>query len=84
MKGDLWLAVGDETGNWDDYKKQANFLGVALVLAKVTDWKSALFEKINSQSVEQRMLNPLTHLPKMAQEKNFHHVMEALSATRLA
>ncbi|OAD19847.1 hypothetical protein THIOM_004492 [Candidatus Thiomargarita nelsonii] len=48
------------------------------MLAKVNDWKSALFEKINSQSVQQRMLNPLTHLPKMAQEKNFHHVMEAL------
>lgn len=76
MTGDLWLAIGDETGDWDN--KQTNFLGVALVLAKVTDWKSALSEKINNQSVKQRMLKPLTHLPKTAQKKESHHVMEAL------
>jgi len=27
-----------------------------------------------------KMLNPLTHLPKEAQKKDFHHVMEALKS----
>jgi hypothetical protein len=79
MKKNLWLAVGDETGNWDNYNEQSNFLGVALVLAKVSDCQSVLVEKIKRQTVQQRMLNPLSNLPKKARKKNFHHVMEALN-----
>ncbi len=42
MRGDLWLAVGDETGNWDNHKQKQGFLGVALVMAKLNDWNIAL------------------------------------------
>lgn len=78
MKGDLWLAVGDETGKWDEYNKTSNFLGVALVIAKVSKWQSALSEKINGKSVEQRMLHPLYNLPASAQKSHYHHVRDAL------
>jgi hypothetical protein len=64
-KGDLWLAVGDETGDWDnDSQSEDNFLGVALVIATVKDWQKALNEKIDNQKISERMKK--------------HHVMEVM------
>jgi hypothetical protein len=77
MKGDLWLAVGDETGNWDDTALPKQFLGVALVLAKVPDWKSAMREYVNDETVFQRMKQPLQNLPPKSASK-IHHVIDAL------
>lgn len=64
-KGDLWLAVGDETGDWDNNpNSDDNFLGVALVIATVKDWQKALNEKIDNQKISERMKK--------------HHVMKVM------
>jgi len=42
-----WLAVGDETGNWDELYNPGAFLGVALVMGRLEDWRGALEEKLD-------------------------------------
>jgi hypothetical protein len=74
MKGDLWIAVGND--NWDTHPDQ--FLSAALVTAKISDWKSALTENFKDQSIEQRMKQPLQNLPK-GSASNEHHVIDALN-----
>ena len=64
MRGDLWLAVGDETGDWDNSNRKSHFLGIALVIAKVKDWQKALNEEIDEQPISERMKK--------------HHVMEVM------
>lgn len=78
MKGDLWLAVGDQTGNWDDLTDPKQFLSVALVLGKISDWESALKEEITEQTIEQCMKQPLRTRPD-GSTSNTHHVMDALN-----
>ncbi|KHD06800.1 hypothetical protein PN36_26285 [Candidatus Thiomargarita nelsonii] len=79
MNGDLWIAVGKETGNWDDLLTHPEqFLGVALVIAKVSDWKSALTENLKAQSIEQRMKHALQNLPK-ENASDTHRVIDALN-----
>ena len=73
MRGDLWLAVGDETGDWDNHEQKQGFLGVALVMAKVNDWNIALYK-----TIKEKMNQPLMNLPKKARKSQYHHVMEAL------
>ncbi len=77
MKEDLWLAVGEDTGNWDDLTFDEQFLGVGLVIAKISDWKLALEEQISGQTVLDRMKQPLQNLPK-GFASNSHHVKNAL------
>ncbi|MDM8557621.1 hypothetical protein [Candidatus Parabeggiatoa sp. HSG14] len=74
MTGDLWLAVGDDTGDWND--KQ--FLGASLVIAKISDWKSVLQEDFKNQTIEQRMKEPLKNLPKENPD-SVHHLKDALN-----
>jgi len=78
MNGDLWIAVGKETGNWDDLTHPEQFLGVALVIAKISDWKSALTENLKDQSIEQRMKQALQNLPKES-ASDTHRVIDALN-----
>jgi hypothetical protein len=78
MKGDLWLAVGDQTGNWDDLTDPKQFLSVALVLGKVSDWEAALKEEIKEQTIEQCMKQPLG-IRSDDSTSNIHHVMDALN-----
>jgi hypothetical protein len=77
MKDDLWLAVGEQTGNWDNLNADDPFLGVSLVMAKVSDWKLAFAETMNEQNVLERMKNPLPNLPEHF-ASNTHHVKNAL------
>jgi hypothetical protein len=77
MKGDLWIAVGNEIGNWDDLAHPKQFLAVALVMAKISDWKSALAENLKDQSIEQRTKQPLQNLPNRTVGNN-HYVTDAL------
>ncbi|HEW98144.1 MAG: hypothetical protein DRR16_31645 [Candidatus Parabeggiatoa sp. nov. 3] len=77
MKDDLWLAVGEYTGNWDELTFDEQFLGVGLVIAKLSDWKLALEEQISGQTVLERMKQPLQNLPK-GFASNSHHVKNAL------
>ncbi len=74
MKSDLWLAVGDETGDWDHHEQKHGFLGVALVMAKLNDWNLA--EKIKAKTVQERMTNPLNNLPQQYRKSDYHHVID--------
>jgi len=78
MIGDLWLAVGDKAGSWDDLAAPEQFLGVNLVIAKISDWESILKEELGAQTIEQRMTQPLPNLPKEI-ASNTHKVMDALN-----
>lgn len=77
MKDDLWLAVGEDTGNWDNLSFDEEFIGVGLVIAKLSDWKLALADQISGETVLERMKQPLQNLPKGFASNN-HHVKNAL------
>ncbi|HAS51713.1 MAG TPA: hypothetical protein DCS21_08200 [Gammaproteobacteria bacterium] len=71
-----WLAIGDETGNWDKIYHAQAFLGVALVIGRIADWQAALQEEIDDQRVESRLQNPIRHLPHLGNSRN-HHLNDA-------
>jgi hypothetical protein len=71
-----WLAIGDETGNWDTVRYPNAFLGVALVMGRIEDWQTALHEQIDGQRMASRLQNPIRHLPRPEKSKN-HHLNDA-------
>ncbi len=81
----IWLAVGDESGNWDALGGGTNGgqpLAVALVAAPLQDWLALESETLaDGESVADRLWQPLP-LPEkyLAQERPdaVHHVMPAL------
>jgi hypothetical protein len=70
-----WLAVGDETGNWDELHNPGAFLGVALVMGWIEDWQTALGERLDDQRMQDRLQAPPPPLPPTAinfsQKHNF-------------
>jgi hypothetical protein len=58
-----WLAIGDETGNWDELHNPGAFLGVALVMGRIADWQGALEETLDGQRIQDRLQAPPQHLP---------------------
>jgi hypothetical protein len=72
-----WLAVGDETGNWDELKNPGAFLGVALVVGRIEDWQAALQETIGGQRVKDRLQAPIRHLPPANRRSQTHHLKDA-------
>ncbi len=83
-----WLAVGDETGNWDKINDAqgdgGRFLGVALVLAPWSVWQSLNKERIDDRSLGERMGKPLRGLPPryLDRKETSHHVMPAFKYLR--
>lgn len=72
-----WLAVGDETGNWDELHNPDAFLGVALVMAQIEEWQAALNETLDDQRIRERLRAPPRNLPpKYRGESGGHHLME--------
>jgi hypothetical protein len=78
MKGDLWLAVGDETGSWNDLADPKQFLGAAIVMGKLSDWESALKETFKEQTIEQRLKQPLQSLSNGDTNKK-HRIIDAFN-----
>jgi hypothetical protein len=85
--GNLWLAVGDETGQFEKNSDSSNH-GVALVLAKAVDWAGIANEQIDGYSVQYRFSRPVEGLAphlislfpaadKLRKEESRHHVMAA-------
>jgi len=75
----IWLAVGDEAGNWDAIGKaeaaanDRRSLGVALVIAPIPAWKAALQAPFAYTTVEQHMqCCPVTGA------KQAHHIKDTL------
>jgi len=81
---DLWLAIGDETGNWDWQEQNKNrTLGVVVVVARVQDWRAALQEDLGGRRVANRMTQRLERLPSDARrQSSFHHVADAMGYDR--
>lgn len=71
-----WLAVGDETGNWDEPGNPNAFLGVALVMARIEEWQAALKEKLDGQLIRERLGAPPRHLPSAYGKSGGHHLMD--------
>jgi len=73
----IWLAIGDETGNWDYEKKTKSKRGLVLVIGRLDVWQRAFNELIDGQTVAERMRRPLQHLPPGCEKSHFHHAMDA-------
>ena len=79
----LWLAIGDETGPFDD-PNSADFQGAGMVLARPQDFDAALDERIYGKTVRQRMNLAIegleSRLQALGSEKEselaMHHVRE--------
>ena len=78
----IWLAVGDETGDWDRIDNPGAFVGVALVLGRIEDWQAALGESVAGQAVSERLGRPPQHLPPGASESRQHHLRDILKYWR--
>ncbi|MDS4020916.1 MAG: hypothetical protein RKR03_10495 [Candidatus Competibacter sp.] len=74
-----WLAVGDETGNWDELYNPGGFLGVALVVGRIEDWQKALADNIDGQSIQDRLRTPPRSLPREYQKSTSHHLLDAFN-----
>jgi hypothetical protein len=80
----LWLAIGDETGSFDD-PQSSSLHGVGLILARPADLALALNETLNGKSIRQRMNRPVEGLEEWlraqgaekSDELRKHHVREA-------
>ena len=71
-----WLAVGDETGNWDELNNPGAFLGAALVIGRIEDWQAALNEEIDGQPIRQRLQGLPRHLPPAYHQSRLHHLLD--------
>ena len=74
-----WLAVGDETGNWDELNNPGAFLGVALVVARIEDWQAALADVVDGQSIQDRLKAPPRSLPREYQKSTSHHLLDTFN-----
>lgn len=74
-----WLAVGDETGNWDELYNPGAFLGVALVVARIEDWQTALADVVDGQPIRERLQAPPRHLPPAYRKSGGHHLLDAFN-----
>ena len=72
-----WLAIGDETGNWDTLRHPNVFLGVALIMGRIEDWQAALREDIDGQRVDDRLQAPIPVLPSDYRRSRSHHLKDA-------
>lgn len=77
-----WLAVGDETGNWDELHNPDAFLGVALVVARIEEWQAALDETLDGQPIRERLTAPPRHLPTGYRKSSSHHLMDTFNRWR--
>lgn len=75
----IWLAIGDETGDWDYESAKRSKRGLVLIIGRLDVWQKAFNEQINGQTVANRMRQPLQHLPPDAKKSTFHHAIDAFS-----
>jgi len=78
----IWLAVGDETGDWDKIDNPGAFVGVALVLGRIEDWQAALGESVAGRAASERLGSPPQHLPPAASASRQHHLLDILNYWR--
>lgn len=71
-----WLAVGDETGDWDELYNPGAFLGVALVMGRIEDWQTALADGVDGQPIRERLQAPPRHLPAGHRKSSGHHLLD--------
>lgn len=80
----LWLAIGDETGDFED-PQSPTFHGAALILARPATLVAALNENLDGKTIRSRMDAPVEGLrnwllakgPGKVEELKKHHVREA-------
>lgn len=71
-----WLAIGDETGNWD---QPGAFLGVALVMGRIEDWRKALEARLDGHWLKDRLQTPPCHLPSAYRKAPHHHLIDVFN-----
>ncbi len=84
----LWLAIGDETGQFED-SQSPSLHGVGMILARPASLVAALNDNLNGKTIRQRMDAPVAGLeewlqrnPANAVELGRHHVREAWAYLR--
>jgi hypothetical protein len=83
-RANLWLAIGDETGSFED-PPSASMHGVGLILARPATLLAALDENLDGRTIRSRMDAPVEGLrswllsqgAEKADELTKHHVREA-------
>ena len=73
----IWIAVGDETGKFNENNPDAkNFHGAAMILARQKDLQEALQEKpfSDGKTISERLSNRIEGLDENT--KNKHHVLD--------
>lgn len=78
----IWLAVGDETGDWDRIDHPGAFVGVGLLLGQIEDWQAALGESVAGRAASERLGSPPQHLPSAASTSRQHHLLDILKYWR--
>lgn len=75
----IWIAVGDETGQFDEKSPNANtFHGVAMILAKQKDLQDAFQQTLLGKTIQQRLSSCLDGL----NNSNKHHVFDVWNYLR--
>ena len=72
---ETWLAVSDETGNFDQGNR---YIGVGMVIARLSDWNGALQEPIGDRSVASILEQPIPIPGQNVPRRGQHHVKDAL------
>ena len=71
----IWIAVGDETGKFNENNPDAkNFHGAAMILARQKDLQDALQEQLLGKTISERLSNRIDGLDENT--KNKHHVLD--------
>lgn len=71
----IWIAVGDETGKFNENNPDAkNFHGAAMILARQKDLQEALQEQLLGKTISERLSNRIDGLDENT--KNKHHVLD--------
>ena len=73
----IWLAIGDETGNWDYESTIKSKRGLVLIIGRLDVWQQIFNEQIDGQTVAKRMGQPLQQLPPECEKSTFHHGIDA-------
>lgn len=70
----IWIAVGDETGKFNENSPDAkNFHGAAMILARQKDLQEALQEQLLGKTISERLSNRIEGLDK---NNTQHHVKD--------
>ncbi len=75
-----WLAVGDETGNWDRLEHKANgpAIGAALVMVPLDRWQTLFAETLGNTTIETILKRPAPGFEVAERGAMYHHARDVM------